>query len=78
MKRPYEPTIECDQDGAFSVNDPEPAERLVRNPMTGQPQAVQESPETKISRMLVQSLREPSARPSGSPGRIPAHLRRYV
>ena len=80
MHRPYSPVIESDAEtGEFRVADPEPpALPLVRNPITGRMEEARESPDAKIAKLLMQSLREGSDRPSGSPGRVPAHLRQYV
>lgn len=75
-RRPFEPRIGADRTGAFHVDDPDPPARQSRNPMTGAIEPVEDdSVDTRISKMLVQTMKEAAPRPTG---RVPAHMRQYL
>lgn len=79
MRKPFEPHIECDRTGQFAVAEPDaPATPMTRNPSTGQMEEAKASPETHISKMLLQTLREQPARTGTARPRVPEHLRRYL
>lgn len=78
MKRPYEPQIETNEAGELVVNDPEPSGFRGINPSTGEALPDGPSVETRISQMLLSTLRGVSV-PQAKPGsRVPAHMQKYL